>query len=220
MERFDLYGGIHKGIRRTLYETAAALAATDFEDPAGCARARAALRRMLGYLDEHARHEDEVILPVLATLAPELFHDLRAEHARVDGLQRELEGLADRLEGASAPERLSLGRRIEDRIGKLVAAQLMHLAREEGDANRILWAHRDDAQLLELQDRIVGGIAPERLSEWYGLAVPAMNPRERRALVADLRASLPAGLFEQVTAGARTELGEPAWRAALEEVPA
>lgn len=220
MDRFDLYSGIHKGIRRTLFETTAAVAAADLEDPRECARACRAVRCMLDYLEEHAEHEDEVILPVLAALAPELFVDLRADHARIDGLQRELEALVARLEGASACERVSLGRRLEDRIGKLVAAHLTHLAREEGEANRILWAHRDDDQLLELQRRIMARIAPERLGEWFALALPAMNARERRALLAGLRAALPASLFELVTAGARAELGEPGWRAALEGVPA
>jgi len=215
MERFDLYTSIHKGIRRILFETARTVAATDFEEAGESAVACEGVRRMLGFLDEHAAHEDEVILPVIAELAPVLFVDLRAEHARLDGLQRELEGLVVRLERAGASERVSLGRRLEDRIGKLVAGHLAHLAQEETHANRILWAHRDDGQLLELQVRIVARIEPARLAEWYALALPAMNARERRTILGGLRAGMPAELFEQVTAGARGELGERGWQAAL-----
>ena len=215
MKRLDLYTCIHKGIRRSLFETAREVAAADFEDEEACAAAREGVRGMLAFLDEHAQHEDEVILPVLSEIAPELFADLRAEHARLDGLQREVEGIVARLERASAPERISLGLRLADRMGKLVAAHLVHLAREENEANRVLWAHRDDGQLLELQGRIVANIAPDRLGDWYALALPAMNVRERREMLGGMRAGMPVEVFEQVTASARAELGEPDWQAAL-----
>jgi hypothetical protein len=90
MDRFDLYSGIHKGIRRILFETSLAVAGTDFADAEASAAACRSVERMRQFLDEHALHEDEVIMPVLGALAPELFTDLRAEHAKVDGLQREV----------------------------------------------------------------------------------------------------------------------------------
>lgn len=215
MDRIDLFTSIHKGIRRSLFETARMVAAADFGDPLECERTGAAVARLYGFLDEHAACEDAVVLPEIAALAPELFIDLRAEHARVDGLQREIEGMLARLDGATECERVSLGRRIEDRFGKLVAAHLLHLAREEKDANRVLWAHRDDAQLADLRRRMVARVTPERLAEWYALALPAMNARERRGILLGMRAGMPAELFELVTAGARAELGERSWREAL-----
>ncbi|MCB9898122.1 MAG: hemerythrin domain-containing protein [Planctomycetes bacterium] len=215
MRRFDLYTTIHKGIRRILFETTRTVGETDFEDAREAAHAAREIGRMLAFLDEHAAHEDEVILPELATLAPELHADLRADHARVDGLQREIAAIVQRLEGANASERASLGRRLENRMGKLVAAHMLHLASEETDANRVLWAHRDDAYLVGLQTRIVEDIGPTRLADWLALALPAMNVRERRELLAGMRADLPGDAFEAVTAAARVELGERRWSASL-----
>jgi len=215
MDRFDLYTSIHKGIRAILFETARTVAATDFSRPEESARASDAIRRLLGFLDEHAAHEDDVILPELAPLAPELFADLRAEHARTDGLQRELAGIATRLAGATERERVSLGRRLAERANGLVAAHLAHLAREESEANRVLWAHFDDGALLALQDRIVAAIAPARLAEWYALVLPAVSAGERRALIGGLLATVSAARFELLTDPARAELGEAAWRDAL-----
>lgn len=157
-------------------------------------------------------------MPVLAVIAPNLFVDLRDEHSRTDGMQRELASLVERLSRSGEHERVALGRRLELKLGKLVAAHLNHMAVEEADANRVLWAHRSDQQLLELQLRIVSAIQPARLSEWYALLLPALNLRERREMLGGMRSGMPTELFEQVTTAARAELGEAQWAAASSAV--
>lgn len=211
MNRLDLYTTIHKGVRRALFETSQTVSATDFADQQQAAATCREIQRLLRFLDEHAVHEDDVIMPELAKLAPELFVDLRAEHAKSDGMQREVAAIVARLEHSTECERVSLGKRLEDRLPRLVAAHLVHMASEESDANRVLWAHYDDARLADLQSRIVTSIEPQRLSEWYALVLPALNLRERRGMLGAMLSGMPLELFEQVTTAARAELGEAQW---------
>lgn len=214
MNRFDLYTTIHKGVRRALFETALTVAATDFSDATQSAITCSGVRRLIDFLDEHAAHEDDAILPELVRCAPELHADMRSEHTKLDGLQREIAALVERIPDAAQGERIALGQRLELRLGRLVAAHLNHLCVEETEVNRMLWAHYSDAQLLEIQNRIVASISPERLAEWYSLTLPALNLRERRELLSAMRSGMPAALFEQVTSDARLELGEELWAAA------
>lgn len=209
--RVDLYGNVHKGLRAALFGTAALAGRTDFEHADEVQAAAAAVRRLLGFLDEHAAHEDAVVLPVLASLAPELHADLQAEHARLDGLQREVLALADRLPGAPSPERLALGRRLHDRLFRLGAEHVQHMLREEQDATRVLWAHLDDAALGALHGRILGAIPPARMAEWLALMLPALSLPERTAVLAGLRARVPPAALHDLTAPARGELGATAW---------
>ncbi|MCB9904387.1 MAG: hemerythrin domain-containing protein [Planctomycetes bacterium] len=214
MNRIDLYTTIHKGVRRTLFETTLTVASTDFSSVRESTGACQSVREMLDFLEEHAAHEDEAILPELADCAPELLADLRAEHSKLDGLQREVLAIVERLSDASEAERIALGQRLELRLGRLVAAHLNHLCVEETEVNRMLWAHRTDEQLLAVQDRIVSSIPLARLAEWYALVIPALNLRERREMLAAMRGGMPGEVFEAVTEAARRELGEDQWTAA------
>ncbi len=182
--RFDLFTPVHKALRAALFDAMQQVARCDFALAPEAAAVAAALLRLSGFLSEHADHEDREILPEVARLSGELAADLQAAHARVGGLEHEVVRLAERLEGAPPVERLSLGRRLHDALGTLVAEQLLHMRREETEVNRLLWAHRTDAELVELHGRVVAAIPPARMQEWFALLLPAVNGPERRALEA------------------------------------
>ncbi len=219
MQRFDLYRPIHKAIRTLLFETTELCARTDFGDGTESARAAAALRRLTAFLHEHAAHEDDVIVPEVERLAPDLAADLRNDHARVGGLEAELLALAERLTGAQGSERLSLGRRLQDRLGHLVAEHLLHLEREECQVNRLLWAHLDDGRLHGLEGRILASIEPARLAEWLVVLLPAVARPECATILAGLAQAVPPPVFAELTAPARAALGAERWAAALASMP-
>lgn len=207
MQRTDLYTTIHKAIRAVLFDTSTRVARTAFADPAESAFAVARVRRLLGFLDEHAEHEDAVLMPEIAALAPEVHAALQADHTRVSGMQHEIAALCERFAGANADERHALGQRLQQRLHRLIAAQLAHLEREEVDANRVLQAHRSDAELQALNGRIVASIAPVRLAEWMELLLPELSASERGELLRGMRQNMPPAAFDAVTGPARRTLG-------------
>ena len=179
--RFQLFTFVHKGLRAALFECAGLRARTDFEAPEESGAAARSVARLAGLLDEHAEHEDAVILPVVEALSPECFIALRAEHARTDGLQRDLVALAGRLVEAGAAERPAIGRRLHDRTTVLVAEHLLHMQREEQEVQRLLWAHRTDDELRALEGQVLARMTPARRAEWLGLILPALSLPERAA---------------------------------------
>jgi hypothetical protein len=215
MERPDVYGNVHKGLRAAIFGAVARAAQTDFAVAAEAGRATAAVRSLLGFLDEHAAHEDAVLMPELARLGPAVHAALEADHARLGGLQGEVGVTLDRIDAAAeAAVRESLGRRLHDRLGRLAAEHVLHMQREEQEASRLLWAHLGDAELAALHGRILGAIPPPRMAGWLEIILPALNGRERAAALAGLRAKLPPRAFGELTAPARAALGEAAWAAA------
>ena len=205
--RPDLFSNVHKGLRAALFESATVVAQTDFASAEEAQEAAARCVTLLRFLEEHAAHEDAVVMPELKALSPELHVVLQEEHARTDGLQRELASLVERLERASALERVSLGRRIHDRLWALGAEHVHHMQREEQDAMRMLWAHRTDDELRALHARILSRIAPPRTAEWLALMLPAMSISERAAMIAELRAKVPASALGALLAPARAAMG-------------
>jgi hypothetical protein len=213
MNRPDLYSTVHKGLRAGLFRATEIAASTDFAGEAAAARAGTAVSRMLGFLAEHAEHEDRCVMPSIAAHCPELAADLANDHSRTHGLEVELSQLVRRLAEANVAERVSLGRRIQDRMANLAAEHLRHMGVEESQANRVLWANLGDAELLAIHGRILGAIAPARMAQWMELMLPAASHPERVAMVGGLRAALPVTVFVQATALARSALGRDAWAA-------
>lgn len=215
MQKLDLYTHIHKAIRVLLFETVQTVARTDFSRDSELAPAVARLSLSIRLTRQHAEHEDREIHPHLHRLAPEVAADLEAGHDRFDGLDRELEGYLQRLEGAGPAERVSIGQRIHSLLGTLVAEHLQHMAVEESRANRLLWAHLDSTELLAIQDRILALISPEDMALWLELMIPAGNLSERAALLAGLQGAFPAEVFGGLTEPARRKLGAAAWAEAM-----
>lgn len=216
MARLDLYGTVHKGLRAALFSTAAKAAGSDFTSAAEARAAAGAVRDLLGFLDEHAALEDGVIMPELERIGPEVHAALQADHSRLDGLQRDLATVAERIESADdAAMREALGRRLHDRLGRLAAEHLLHMQREEQDASRLLWAHRSDEELRALHVRITGRIPPPRMARWLAIMLPAVSAPERAAMLGGLRAAVPPPAFGELTAPARAALGEAGWASAV-----
>jgi hypothetical protein len=202
MRRMDLYSTIHKGLRRALFTVAGTIARTDFGDAAQAERAQKSTRLLLEALDEHAHQEDRVLMPAIEKVGPAVFAELQADHSRVGGLQREMEQLLDRFATATADERLSLGQRLHEKMGRLVGEHMFHMDREETTANRLLQAHYSDEELKALHVEILRGIPAERLCQMAEIMLPAVTAQEQRAVLAGLQAVLPPELFPRVQAAA------------------
>lgn len=195
MATFDLYSSVHKGLRTLLYGAATRIARTDFDDDGQARAATAELRRTLGFLHEHAEHEDREILPLLREKNPWTAEEFQGDHARLEGLHRDIEALLSRIDTTNGAEREALGRRLAERANRLVAEHIHHMEREERSGNRVLWAHCSDDELHAAHERIVTSIGLERLTQWAEFLLPALNRAEREQAIAGISAIVPAAVL-------------------------
>lgn len=180
--RIDLYTSIHKGIRALLFETASAAARLDPARDDEVDVLVASVERLLGFLDEHAEHEDNLVMPALRKVAPSLASRLAGEHVALDELQVDVGLAADAMALADADDRAPFAAALCRALNQLVAAHLGHMHREETEANAALWAAYTDDDLLAIQLRIVAGVAPPRMAQWMTFVLPALSPGERAAM--------------------------------------
>ncbi|HEV8112945.1 MAG TPA: hypothetical protein VGR31_09230 [Planctomycetota bacterium] len=222
MQRFDLYTHVHKAVRVLLFDAVEIVGRTDFRRAGEIPALAACVRRMIRLTRGHAEHEDREIHPLVHRLAPEVAADLEQGHDRFEGVEREIEKLLVRIENplTSSDERVSLGRKVHDMIGPLAADHLTHMALEEARVNRLLWAHCGDGEIREIQGRIIAAIPPHEVGEWIELMIGAGCLSERAALLAGMRATVPADVFAGVTAAARASVAESAWSEALQAADA
>ncbi len=212
MKRNDLYSTVHKGLRAALFELAADSARVDSGADHELRALVARLRRLLGFLEEHGRHEDAHVMPLLAEADFGLAQFVEREHAQLEASLHGLEVLAAQLEAATNGSRAVLVAELQRHVERLVAEQLVHMQREETQVNAALWERFDDADLERAHQRILDGISPARMAEWLELMLPALSELERAGLVAGLHAHAPREAFDALTAKARARLGDDAWQ--------
>jgi len=186
--RLDSFTPIHKGMRRSLFETALLLARTDFESHAETAAAEAATSTCLGYLREHADHEDRHVIPRLAEIAPELAAELEAAHPQLEHAALDIECMGQRLPGLPPAEREALGGEMLRRFHGLIADQIRHMEREERQANAAFWGAVDDGAMAAISKAIIATIEPARMDEWKSIFAASLSPREL-AMMAPPRAA-------------------------------
>jgi hypothetical protein len=180
--RIDLFTPIHKGLRRNLFETAIALGRTDFTSPLETAAAEKLVGECLGFLREHAEHEDRHVLPEIARLAPVLAAAMAEEHPELERAAIAIDSLWPRFAPLGPEERLAMGGELARRFQALVALQLRHMDREEREVNAVFWANLQDRDLGALSRRIVVSIPPARLLTWQQqVLLPAWSAPERAA---------------------------------------
>jgi len=183
--RFDMYTPIHKTLRRVMFETAISLARADFNDTDEVAVAMQSVSVCVAFLREHAEHEDREVVPVIARLDPELAAVLDREHPELERLAIDVESLWPRLQPLDVPAaRAQLGAELLRRFQAMVAAQLVHMDREERQVNALLWAHLRDDELLQINRRIIAAIPLARLQQLMPMMDASLNRAERQAIAA------------------------------------
>ena len=95
--RPDFFTAIHKGVRSMLFELSLAAGRVDPSSLADVDALADRIERTLAFLEEHAEHEDEHVLPALRTIAPELAARLAADHRSLDARHHALSLASDAL---------------------------------------------------------------------------------------------------------------------------
>lgn len=176
--RTDPYLVIHKGLRRSLFETTLLVARCDFGGD-DWRQAEAAVARMFAFLREHGELEDRFVQPLLARLDADVAARLDADHAALERAAIAVESLWPRVAAADAEARRVLGAELLRRLHALVAEQLTHMDREERDGNRVLWAHLADAEIDAIRVEAGKSIPAARQPEWAALVAPTLTASER-----------------------------------------
>ncbi|HYE44695.1 MAG TPA: hypothetical protein VEA44_02870 [Caulobacter sp.] len=218
-QRHDLYGPIHKGLRLGSSRLLTALGQVETRDPRAVAALIGELRIHLQLAEEHLQHEDAEYNEPLRTRAPDLAAQLEDDHHHHYEAFRELEALIAALEAASDETRAAAARALYLRFSTYFGDDLAHMAREEQEALPAFHAHFSDQELMDMESRIIQSIAPERLTQYYFIMVPGMNPAERATFLRYIRANAPPEAFDHILGDvARAALPPEQFRVLSEEL--
>ncbi len=212
LARFDGYRMIHKALRSVMAETLVAVGRMDASDPCETAGAIDRCRSLLGLCRAHLEKEETFVHPAMEARAPGSASATVAEHAEhVQALARLENCLAD-LEGAAGDARCAAAAHLYRELGRFVGENFVHMHREETENNRILWAAYSDAELMAIDTAIAASIPPAQKAAALPWLTTALDPDERAAFFAQIRAAVPAAAFAGMLETVRPLVSDLEWR--------
>ncbi|MBS1183784.1 MAG: hypothetical protein H6Q99_3664 [Proteobacteria bacterium] len=192
--RYDLYGLVHKGLRRMQCHVLPRLGANDFADADTTGKLLADMKRLLSMAAAHVEHEDSEIHVALQrySVSTDLVDTQHDDHRATFKL---LEEKIAAVEDAQPSGRAEAGRALYLAFAAYVADDFAHMHEEETVIAPILWTHFSDAELHQMEMRIIASMPPEENMAFMRVMLPAMNPSERKALVGGMLQTMPPEVF-------------------------
>jgi hypothetical protein len=209
----DLYGPVHKGLRRLMVGVLERLGATDLGDETNVRSVAAEVRAALEILAGHARHESAHVHPAVERRRAGAMARLERDHEAQGDAIAELLACVARFEEAPAAERRAEGRRMYLRYSAFVGENLVHMAEEEELAQPMLEELYAPEELHAIHAELLASIEPEEKFAFMRFMLPAVDPRERAALFAAVLATFPLDRVATLVTGMLGKIPEPEWHA-------
>ena len=209
--RMDMYAGIHKAMRALMADTLLALGRMDCDDGLELAQTTQQVLALMDACASHLKHENEFIHAALEARAPGASAVIAHEHDDHLAHIGRLAGAATALLRTPAAQRPAAVLALYRDLSLFIAENFHHMHVEETAHNAVLWARYTDAELEAIHDALVASIPPEEMMGIVRWLVPFMNPAERTALLADMRAKAPEAVFHAVLDAARPHLTQGEW---------
>ena len=202
--RFDLYAPIHKALRLFMTDTLLGLSRLDLDDPQDLVAGLDQLDALLEAARCHLQHENDFIHPAIEARRSGVSDRIAAEHREHLDAMATLSAQAASLRAEPEP---AAAHRLYRQLAAFIAENFEHMDGEEPRHNQALWAAYGDAELREIEGRILASIGPQEMSQWLRWMIPALSPCERAQLIT----GMPDAVRAPVLATARSLLDDAAW---------
>ena len=163
----DIFGNVHKGIRKALFDLCVALGSAG-EEKEQMREARRRTREVLHFLRHHGDNEDTLLLPLLERRAPECHARMARGHAFVAETIAAIEAVADEAPAAA----------LYHRACALTALYLEHMREEEEDLRPAIEDALSAEELESFGRRSVERTSPPDQHMMLSYMLPAMTPRD------------------------------------------
>jgi hypothetical protein len=210
-ERLDLYTGVHKGLRGLMADTLVAVGKIDSEDSAQFTRTVGRVAELLLCCRLHLEKENAFVHPAIEARRRGGSKAIADDHMHHGESLAALEADLQTLERSAESGRPLAAAALYRRLALFVAENFEHMHAEEVEHNALLWALYSDEELLALQRALVGSIPPPQKVMFLRWMISCMTPRERVALLSEIRETAPPQAFTAILEAMRTQLSEGEW---------
>lgn len=199
--RYDMYSAIHKGIRYAHCQMLMRLSSFDIDDDAASDALVVSMRQHMVLCHGHLHHENEHIHTALEARSPGASEVAEEGHVEHEQSFAEIESLIETLAKAAKGDRAAAARALYRRFALFMAHDFEHMNEEETILQTALQHAFSDAELMEIEHRIVTSIPAEEVPLSMVPMLSAMHPGDRRSTLAGMKQGMPAEAFNGVMEG-------------------
>lgn len=197
-QRADLYAVIHKGLRAFMSQTLIRVGRADWEDAEDRGAVLGEVGDLLAACAAHLVHEDGFIHPAMEARRPGSTAQTAGDHRDHERHIDEIGRMVARVTGSANGARQQAGDDLYRALAHFVAENFEHMEIEERYNNAVLWSAYDDAELLELEQRLVASVKPEIMQMLLPWMLPYASPAQRAAMLGGMRQGMPGEVFQGV----------------------
>lgn len=211
--RHDPYSAVHKGIRAAHMRNLVAIGAADASDKAETLRLIARIEDHLTMCNAHLHDENSVLHVALDARRPGASAHAAEDHDDHLHSFAEMRSLLERIAVAADDERAELFTGLYRRFALFVAHDLEHMDHEERVLLPNLQDAFSDAELQELEGRIVAQIAHPHMVLFLDAMLDGLPKAESAGMIAGMKAGMPPAAYVELMTGVearRTTLQPPA----------
>jgi quercetin dioxygenase-like cupin family protein len=206
--RVDLYGPIHKALRSMMADTLLRVGRLDTDDAQELAATLTRAVELFEACRQHVAKENKYVHSAIEARQPGASERIAGEHV---GHLDAIAALEADVAALQALPTAGAAARLYSRLARFVAENFEHMHIEETQHNAVLWASYSDAELLQIDQRILAAIEPAEMTQVLRWMVPAMNPAERAAMLGGMQQQLPPEAMRDVLDLVRPQLDDTGW---------
>jgi len=210
-KRFDIYARIHKALRAFMADTLVRAGRTDTTDEAEVRGMLAQVHELLTACEHHLQKENDYVHVAMEARRPGAASRIAHEHLEHTAEIRNLRAMASHLATVPVAARGDYLHGLYRRLSLFIAENHAHMNVEETEHNAVLWASYTDAELADLENRIVASLPPESVALVARWMLPNIGPAERAAMLATVRDNAPPEAFAGMIEMCRVLLPMPDW---------
>lgn len=219
MQRFNSFNLIHKGLRAMLYDAALTAHQTYFGETTEAETALEKIEDVLFLFENHAHHEDTLVLPAVEAYEPQLVEEFESEHAEDLRLSNRLKNLITIYRNTYfAEEKIVCGSAIVKSFVEFMIFNLEHMAKEEILINQALWQHYTDEQILGLNQKIVASIPPAEMALASKWMMRGNNTVDIANWLKSVKQGAPQFVFDSLISIAEKELPSDRFNSIIDAV--
>ncbi len=211
-DRFQPYRLVHKALRSFMAGTLTAVGRVDPEDAAEVAGGLDQTRLLIDVCRDHLHHENQFAHPAMEARRPGSSRATAADHVHHEESFERIEAVVLEVErAASAAERGRALFRLYGALALFVADNFEHMNVEETENTWVFWDVYTDEEIIAMSRAISASIPPEKMAIFLRWMLPSVSAPERAAMLADMRAGMPAAVFASVCRLAESVLPPKDW---------
>lgn len=193
MQRVNIYGFPHKGIRNALGQLSFKLGGLDGNQTDQVTEVVDQTEEISELLKLHLHSEETHVLPPVEAKVPGSTEHNHDDHEAMEALEHQMVEKVRHLHEDASPAAVTAA---YDQVNIFIKEYFRHMEEEETDVNEVIWANFEDQEILSWQGKILSEFTPDQFFKWFKYIIPALQPHEQQIMLGGFKSNAPAEAYQ------------------------